>query len=82
MTLTIPIPDNLDSATVNELDHAARELVGVRLYQQGKLSHGKLAKFLGVGRGQVDDILSRYGVVDMTPEELDKESESNGRSGA
>ena len=49
MVVTIPIPDDLDDILVRELDHAAREAVAVRLYQQGKLSHGQFAKFLGIG---------------------------------
>ncbi len=64
MTLQIPIPEGLDEATVHDLDRAAREAVAIELYRQGKLSHGKLAKFLGIGRGQVDALLGRYGVVD------------------
>jgi predicted HTH domain antitoxin len=64
MTLHIPIPEGLDEATVRDLDQAAREAVAVRLYRQGKLSHGRLAQFLGIGRGQVDELLGRHGVVD------------------
>lgn len=71
MTLNIPIPENLDKAVVDSLDHAVREFIGVRLYREGQLSHGKLAEFLGVGRGQVDEILRRYGPFDeFTPEEI------------
>lgn len=64
MTLHIPIPENLDDASVRQLDRAVREFVGVQLYRQGKLSHGKLAEFLGIGRGEVDELLARHGVVD------------------
>lgn len=71
MTLNIPIPDSLDKAVIDSLDHAVREFVAVRLYRDGQFSHGKLAKFLGVGRGQVDEILRRYGPFDeFTPEEI------------
>jgi len=82
MTLSIPLPDNLDPAQLDDLNHAAREFVAVRLYRQRQLSHGQFAKFLGIGRGQVDDILGRHGVVDMTKEELDREFESIRRMGA
>lgn len=64
MTLHIPIPENLDDASVRQLDAAVREFVGVQLYRQGKLSHGKLAQFLGIGRGEADDLLGRHGVLD------------------
>jgi len=64
MTLQITIPAGLDEATIHKLDTAAREAVGVQLYREGKLSHGKLAEFLGIGRGQVDDLLARHHVVD------------------
>ncbi len=71
MTVTIPIPDNLDEALVRELDQAAREAVAVRLYREGKLSHGQFADFLGIGRGQVDEVLGRHGVVDeFTADEI------------
>jgi len=64
MTLHIPLPEGLDDATVRELDFAAREAIAVRLYRQGKLSHGKLARFLCIGRGQVDELLAAHGVLD------------------
>jgi len=82
MTLSIPVPGNLDSAQLDDLNHAVREFVAVRLYREGKLSHGQFAKFLGIGRGEVDEILGRHGVVDMTKEELDREFESIRRLGA
>lgn len=82
MTLSIPVPDNLDKAQLDDLNHAVREFVAVRLYREGRLSHGKFAKFLGVGRGEVNEILGRYGVVDMTKEELDREFQSIRRLGA
>lgn len=71
ITITIPIPDNLDEALVRELDTAAREAVAVRLYREGKLSHGQFAHFLGIGRGQADEVLGRHGVVDeFTADEI------------
>jgi predicted HTH domain antitoxin len=71
MTVTVPIPDNLDAALIHELDTAAREAVAVRLYREGKLSHGQFADFLGIGRGQADELLAHHGVVDeFTAEEI------------
>jgi len=52
MTLSIPIPEDLDEALVHQLDQDARQVVAVRLYQEGKLSHGQLAKYLGIDRAQ------------------------------
>jgi len=71
MTLHIAIPEDLDTASVEQLDREVREFVAVQLYRQGKLSHGKLARFLGIGRGAVDALLGRHGVVDeFTAEEI------------
>ena len=71
MTLQIPIPEGLDEATIIELGKAARQLIGIRLYQQGKLSHGKLAEFLGIGRGQLDELLGAHGILDeFTAQEI------------
>lgn len=71
MTVTIPIRDNLDEALVRELDTAARGAVAVRLYREGKLSHGQLANFLGIGRGQTDEVLGRHWVIDeFTADEI------------
>lgn len=64
MNLSVPIPDNLDKALVDDLDHAVRETVAVRLYREGRLSHGKFALYLGIGRGEVDEVLARHGVLD------------------
>lgn len=71
MTLSIPIPENLDQSLVRRLDRFAREAVAVGLYREGKLSHGKFAEYLGVPRGEVDEVLGRYGVSDeFTAEEI------------
>jgi predicted HTH domain antitoxin len=64
VTLHIPIPENLEEALVRRLDKEAREAVAIRLYQEERLSHGQLAKYLGIGRGQVDEVLVRHGVGD------------------
>jgi predicted HTH domain antitoxin len=82
MTLSVDVPGNLDQATLDDLDKAVREFVAVRLYREGRISHGQFAKFLGVGRGVVDEILGRHGVVDMTKEELKGEFDSIRQMGA
>ncbi|MGD0769821.1 MAG: UPF0175 family protein [Tepidisphaeraceae bacterium] len=59
------------------MEHEARESVAVRLYREQKLSHGQLAKFLGIGRGQVDEVLGRHGPFDeFTAEEIAKQAQS------
>jgi predicted HTH domain antitoxin len=71
MTLHIPIPADIDEALVRRLDQDAREAIAVRLYREGKLSHGQFAKYLSVDRGRVDEILGRHGVADeFTAEEI------------
>jgi hypothetical protein len=60
MTITIDLPPNLDDDSVRRLEKDAREAVAARLYREEKLSHGQLAKFLGIGRGEVDTVLTRY----------------------
>lgn len=56
---------------MDDLGRAAREAVAVKLYREGRLSHGKFAAYLGIGRGQVDEILARHGFVDeFTSEEI------------
>jgi predicted HTH domain antitoxin len=82
MTLSVDVPANLDQATLDDLDKAVREFVAVRLYREGRISHGQFAKFLGIGRGEVDEILGRHGVVDMTKEELNREFDSIRQMGA
>jgi predicted HTH domain antitoxin len=78
MTLHIPIPNDLDEASVRELEKEAREAVAVRLYRQGNLSHGKFAEFLAIGRGEVDDVLARHGVVDeFTAEEIAEQTRTS-----
>lgn len=80
MTITIPIPTDVDTAFADRLDKEAREVIGVRLYEAEKLSHGQLAKFLGVGRGQVDEVLQRRGVAEpFTAAEVAAQADMLGR---
>lgn len=62
VTITIPIPEGLDEASAHRAEQDAREAAGVRLYRDGQFSRGQLAKFLGLDRGQVDQVLDRHGV--------------------
>lgn len=62
MNITIPIPDNLDEASKRHVEQDAREAAGVRLYRDGQFSRGQLAKFLGVDRSQVDEVLNHHAI--------------------
>ena len=64
MTLRIPIPEDLSEPLVRRLHQDAREAIAVRLYKEGELSHGQFASYLGIDRGQVDELLARHGVAD------------------
>jgi len=77
MTLSIPIPENLDAALVRRLDQEAREAVAVRLYREGKLSHGKVAEYLGIGRSKVDEVLGRHERFDeFTADEISQQAQT------
>ncbi len=71
MTIHISIPENVDPETARRAEIEAREAVAISLYRDGNLSHGQLAKFLGIGRGQVDAFLTRHGITDeFTADEI------------
>jgi predicted HTH domain antitoxin len=76
MTLQIPIPENIDEALIQRLDREAREAVAVRLYKEGKLSHGQFADYLQIDRSQAEDVLGRHGIVDYTPERVSEEADA------
>jgi predicted HTH domain antitoxin len=77
MTITIDLPANLDEQSIRRLEQDAREAVGVRLYRDHQLSHVQLAKFLGIGRGQVDDLLARHEPFDeFTAEEIAEQAQA------
>lgn len=63
MNLTIELPTPVDPTLARELDTAAREAIGVRLYCESKISQGKLAEFLSISRSEVEDLLARHQVV-------------------
>jgi predicted HTH domain antitoxin len=77
MTITIDLPLNLDEGSIRQLEKDAREAVAARLYREHQLSHGQLAKFLGIGRGQVDEVLARHEPFDeFTAEEIAQQAQS------
>ena len=76
MTITIELPPGVDVVS-SQLEREARETVGVRLYRQEMLSHGQLAKYLGIPRGEVDSLLKKYGVNDeFTAEEIAEQADA------
>lgn len=80
MTLTIPISDALGEALRRnidgDVDTYALEAMAVQLYRERKLYHKQFAEILGLDRWQADEVLSRHGVVDLTPEEVDRQFQS------
>ncbi len=78
--VTIPIPDQLGEtlrrSVGGDLSTYAREALAVQLYRERKLYHKQFAEILGLDRWQADEILHRHGVVDLTPEEVDRQFES------
>ena len=50
------------------------------LYEQGKISSGIAGRVLGCDRFEVYRLLSQHGfaVIDLSPEELDREARSSG----
>jgi len=64
MTLRIPIPEDLSEPLVRRLHQDAREAIAVRLYKEGELSTSQFASYLGIDRGEVDELLARHGVAD------------------
>jgi predicted HTH domain antitoxin len=74
------LPPNLDKDLLPQLEQEAREAVAVRLYREQKLSHGQVATFLGIGRGQVDEVLGRHDRSDeFSAEEISEQAGSLAR---
>ena len=77
MTINIDPPFNLDEESIRRLEQDAREAVAVRLYREHQLSHGQLAKFLGIGRGRVDEMLARHEPFDeFTADEIAEQAQA------
>jgi predicted HTH domain antitoxin len=62
MDITTAIPDGLDESSAQRAEQDAREAAGIRLYRDGQFSLGQLAKFLGVERDRLDEVLERHAV--------------------
>jgi predicted HTH domain antitoxin len=77
MTLTISTPDELGETlrqrVGGDLSAYAREVFAVSLYRSGMLSHKELTEILGVDRWQAEEVLRRHGVVDITPQDLERD---------
>jgi len=69
-TIRFDFPDSVERhlATLSDnVDAAAKEAAVVELYRQGQVSHGALAKCLGISRTDVDALLQRHGVTEDLP---------------
>lgn len=65
MSITFEIPAELENSLAEEngdLSRFAKEAFLVRLYQQGKISLGKLAHLLGMGVIEADQWLGKLGI--------------------
>lgn len=70
MKVQLEIPDTLEQmirASGADVATVVREAALVEFYRQGKLSHGQLARALGVTRTRVDEILKRFNVTSDMP---------------
>lgn len=79
MAITIPIPPELERKLREEtpdLESAAKEAFLVSLYRQRRLLHKQLAQLLGLDRWKTEEVLHRYGVSDLTAEEIDRQFET------
>lgn len=64
--LSIPLSPELSRALQSvggAPDHAARELLAVSLYREGRLNHLELSKVLELDRFETDAVLKRHEVV-------------------
>ena len=62
MNITIPIPDDLDEASKHRAEQDVREAAGVPSLPRRPVLRGQLAKFLGIERGRVDEVLNHHAV--------------------
>jgi len=76
--LDLELPDELLAQfQEKEIEAKAKEALVMELLREHRLSQGKAAEVLGVGRHELFDLISKYRVsaVDLTPEELKRELE-------
>ena len=69
-TITFELPDDVErhlAALAGSADALAKEAALVELYRQGQISHGALAKSLGISRNDADAVLGRHGVTEDLP---------------
>ena len=76
--LDLELPDELFAQFhEKEIEAKAREALVMELLREHRISQGKAAEVLGVGRHELFDLMSKYCVsaVDLTSEELKRELE-------
>lgn len=70
MPVSINLPLKLEAQLrreVHDLDQMAKEALLVDLYRRGAITHHELSESLGMERFRVEELLSRYGVVEDLP---------------
>ncbi len=86
MAISIELPDEIEQELrqrVADLDQAAKEVLLVELYRQGKLTHHQLSRALGLSRYETDGVLKRHAVYEQTSLEevlCDAEASRDARS--
>ena len=78
LKVEIELPEKLLAAldvSESELGRQAREWVLLELFQEGKISSGKAAEFLGLSRAQFLDLLNERHLpyLDADPGDLERE---------
>lgn len=74
MTISFDIPESVEQLLREvgpDPSQAAKEVVLVELYRQGRFFHSEFARALGVSRYEADGVLKRHGVMlDISEDEL------------
>ena len=76
VNLEFDVPDAVADELQNEdLTAKVKESLVMELLREHRISQGKAAEILGLHRGDLFQLMTKYqvSVVDLTPEELDEE---------
>lgn len=84
MTITFSLPHDIEHLLTQDgqnLSEVTKEAALVELYRQAKISHGQLARALGLSRFETDAVLRQHGVTEdlMTAEELSVQVQALGK---
>ncbi len=76
LSVELELPDEL-AAVLNdeEMEALAKEALVMELLREHRVSQGKAAEILGIGRHDLFTLMTKYHVpvIDLTPEELNAE---------